>query len=161
MAAVEYFLKIDGIPGESEKKGHEKEIELMAWSWAEANAGTHAGGGGGGAGQVSMQDFSFQMTVNKASPELFMACATDKHIAAALLTCREAGGKQQEYLKIKFTDFLVSSYNIGPGGGSVKPVESVAFNFAKIEFSYAPQKKDGSLDAYVTHWVNAKTGETK
>jgi len=157
--AVEYFLKINGAPGESAKKGHANEIELQSWSWGETNSGTHAGGGGGGAGQVAMQDFSFRMVVNKASPELFLKCATGKHIDEALLTCREAGGQQQEYLKIKFTDFLVSSYQIGPGSGD-KPEEQITFNFAKIELNYAPQKKDGSLDAYVTHWVNVNTGES-
>ena len=33
-------------------------------------------GGGGGAGKVAMQDFSFTMSVNKASPKLLLACAT-------------------------------------------------------------------------------------
>jgi type VI secretion system secreted protein Hcp len=162
MAAVEYFLKVTGIPGESAKKGHENEIDLVSWSWGETNSGSHAVGGGGGAGQVAMQDFSFQMVVNKASPELFLKCATGKHIDEATLTCREAGGKQQEYLKIKFTDFLVSSYQVGPSGNpdQIKPVENITFNFAKIQVDYAPQKKDGSLDAYVSHWVNVNTGES-
>ena len=104
-----------------------------------------------------MQDFSFSMTVNKASPALFLKCATGKHITEALLTCREAGGQQQEYLKIKFTDFLVSSFQTGGSDGSVKPTESITLNFAKIQIDYAPQKPDGSLDAYVTHWYDLKT----
>jgi type VI secretion system secreted protein Hcp len=154
--AVDYFLKIDGVPGESEKTGHKDEIEIESWSWGETNSGSSATGGGAGTGKVTMQDFSFAMTINKASPKLFLSCATGKHIKEALLTCREAGGKQQEYLKIKFADLLISSYQTGGSGTAVKPVEQITFNFTKIELSYAPQKKDGSLGPYVTHWYNLK-----
>src|SRR5208283_5279589 len=111
------------------------------WSWGATNSGSHASGTGGGVGQVVMNDFTFQVPVNKASPGLFLACSTGKHIPDALLTCREAGGKQQEYLKIKFTDLLISSYNTGGGSDSVKPMESITINFAQIELSYAAQKK--------------------
>ena len=91
MAAVDYFLKIDGIPGESTDSKHKNEIDIESWSWGEANSGSHAYGGGGGAGKVSVQDFNFTMHVNKASPKLFLACATGQHIKEALLTCRKAG----------------------------------------------------------------------
>jgi type VI secretion system secreted protein Hcp len=156
MASVDYFLKIDGIPGESTDSKHKNEIDLQSWSWGEANAGTHAGGGGGGAGKVAMQDFNFTMKVNKASPKLFLACATGQHIKEALLICRKAGKEQQEYLKIKFSDLLISSYQTGGSGGDVVPVDQISFNFSKIETSYAPQKPDGSLDAPVVHNYSVK-----
>ena len=155
-AAVDFFLKIEGAPGESTKENHKDEIELESWSWGESNSGSSASGGGGGAGKVAMQDFSFAMTVNKASPKLFLSCATGKHIKEASLTCRKAGGKQEEYLKIKFTDLLISSYQTSGSSASVVPLEQITFNFAKIEFSYAPQKSDGSPGPYVTHWYNVK-----
>lgn len=151
MAAVDYFLKIKDIPGEATDNKHKGEIDLMSWSWGESNSGTHGGGGGGGAGKVAMQDFRFTMRVNKASPKLFLACATGQHIPEATLCCRKAGKEQQEYLKIKFTDLLVASYETGGSGGDVVPVEQIALNFAQIEISYAPQKPDGKLDSPVVH----------
>ena len=39
MAAVDYFLKIDGIDGESQDSKHKDEIELESWSWGEQNVG--------------------------------------------------------------------------------------------------------------------------
>jgi type VI secretion system secreted protein Hcp len=149
--AVDYFLKIDGIPGESTDNKHKNEIDILSWSWGESNSGSHAYGGGGGAGKVALNDFSFTMNVNKASPKLFLSCANGSHIKEALLICRKAGKEQQEYLKIKFTDLLVSSYQTGGSSGDVVPVESVTFNFDKIEISYAPQKKEGGLDSPVVH----------
>ena len=141
MAAVDYFLKINGIPGESTDDKHKDEIDIESWSWGETNSGSHAYGGGGGAGKVAMEDFTFTMRVNKASPKLFLACATGQHIPDALLICRKAGKQQQEYLKIKFTDLLVSSYKTGGSPSDVVPTDQIAFNFAKLEISYAPQKQ--------------------
>ena len=149
MAAVDYFLKVDGIDGESTDDKHKNEIDVESWSWGESNSGTHAGGGGGGAGKVSFQDISFASRVSKASPKLMLACATGQHIKKAVLTCRKAGGDQQEYMIWTFSDLLVSSFQIGGSQGDVVPVEQVSLNFSKVEFEYKPQKPDGSLDAPV------------
>ncbi len=151
--AVDYFLKLDGIEGESQDSKHKGEIDLEAWSWGENNAGSHAYGSGGGAGKVDMHDFSFTMRVNKASPKLLLACANGSHVKTALLTCRKAGKDQQEYLKIKFTDLLVSSFQTGGSSGDVVPVDQIAINFSKIEYEYAEQKPDGTLGTKVpVHW---------
>jgi type VI secretion system secreted protein Hcp len=160
VAQVDYFLKIDGIDGESLQKGHEKEIELMSFSWGESNAGSFSGNLGGGSGKVSMQDFHFTVPINKSSPKLFLACATGEHIKSAVLVCRKAGKTQQEFLKWKFTDLLISSYQTGGSGGAdVVPIDQVSFNFTKIEVSYAPQKQDGSLDAALPAGYDLKSGQ--
>lgn len=146
MASVDYFLKIEGIPGESTDAKHKAEIDVESWSWGETNAGTHVGGGGGGAGKVVMQDFHFVMKVNKASPKLFLACASGQHIPKAVLVCRKAGTEQQEFLTITMTDLLVSSYQTGgSAGSSVVPTDQISLNFSKIEWEYKEQKPDGSL----------------
>ena len=150
MAAVDYFLKIDGIEGESHDTKHGKEIDLESWSWGESQSGTHSGGGGGGAGKVSMQDFNFVMKVNKASPKLLKACATGEHIKSAVLTCRKAGKEQQEFLKITLSDLLVSSFQTGGSGGSgIVPTDQISLNYAKIEYEYKAQKPDGNLDGAI------------
>lgn len=142
--AADYFLKINGIDGESADADHKNEIDVMSWSWGASNAGTMSWGGGGGAGKVQMNDFSFTMHMNKASPKLAHACATGQHIATAVLTCRRAGGKQEKYLVITFTDVMVSSYQTGGSGDGGIPLESITLNFAKIETEYFVQDKSGS-----------------
>ena len=149
MAAVDYFLKVDGVPGESTDDKHKNEIDVESWSWGETQGGTHMGGGGGGAGKVSMQDFHFVMKVSKASPLLMLRCATGTHIKEAVLVCRKAGGDQQEFLTVKMSDLLVSSYQTGGSSGGIVPTDQVALNFSKIEFDYKEQKADGSLGAPV------------
>ena len=146
MAAVDYFLKIDGIEGESTDAKHKGEIELHSFSWGETQAGAGAGrGAGGGAGKVTMQDLHVATRVSKASPKLMLACATGKHIKLATLVARKAGKDQQEFLVYKFTDVLVSSYQTGGAQGDV-PTDQVSFNFGRIDVEYRAQKADGSLD---------------
>ena len=150
MAQVDYFLKMDGIKGESNDAKHKEEIELESWSWGVTQSGTSAKGSGSGAGKAVAQDLHFIKKHDQASPVLFASCATGKHFPNAVLTARKAGGEQQEYLTIKMSDLLVSSYQVGGSqGGDVVPTDQVSLNFSKIEFIYKPQKPDGTLGADV------------
>ncbi len=144
--AVDFFLKIEGIDGESKDSKHAGEIDVLGWSFGASQSGSMSYGGGGGSGKVAMQDFTFQMRMCKATPKLLLHCANGKHIPSATFVARKAGEQQQEYMKIKFSDILVSSYSTGGGGGGEDPIESIALNFSKIEFEYREQKKDGTLD---------------
>ena len=47
MAAVDYFIKFDGIKGESADAKHKDEIDVESWSWGETHAGTGPAGGAG------------------------------------------------------------------------------------------------------------------
>ena len=160
MAAVDYFLKIDGIEGESQDSKHKGEIELFSWSFGATQGGTSAGGGGGGAGKVSMQDFHFVMRANKSTPKLFLACAGGDHIKNAVLTCRKAGKDQQEYLKWTFSDFLVSSYQTGGSASSdVVPMDQISLNFSKIQTQYQEQKPDGTLSGAISAGWDVKANK--
>ena len=161
--AVDYFLKIEGIDGESQDAKHKGEIELASWSWGESNAGAghFGGGGGGGAGKVSMQDFHFTSRVDKSSPKLFLACASGQHIKTAVITCRKAGGAPltataasgdqiaptpgDAFLAYKLADVFVSSYQIGGGVDSELPAVQFSLNFAKIEVDFRPQNAEGGF----------------
>jgi len=157
MAAVDYFLKIEGIPGESKDKTYKDTIHLESWSFGQSQGGTFGTGGGGGAGKVVMGDFHFAQKVCKASPLLFKACAKGDHIASAQLICRKAGGEQIDFLNFTFTDLLVSSYQVGGHGGSdVIPTEQVALNFTKIEIAYKEQDQKGKALGAVKAWYDLK-----
>jgi type VI secretion system secreted protein Hcp len=150
VAQVDYFLKIAEVPGESTDDKHKGEIELESWSWGEVNSGTAGHGAGAGSGKVQPQDFNFTKKLDKASPVLLAACALGNHFKTAILTCRKAGGGQQEYLKITLEECMVSSYQLGGSSGSATvPFEQVALNFSKLEMAYKEQKADGSLGGEV------------
>ena len=85
---------ITGIKGESHDAEMKSKgcIDVEGWSWGQTNLGIGHAGGGHGAGKVVAQDIHFVMKMNKASPDLFLACATGKHIPSAVLIGRKAGG---------------------------------------------------------------------
>jgi len=145
MAAVDYFLKIDGIKGESTDDKHKGEIEIESFHWGAVNEADRSSRSAGlGAGRVAIQDMHISKKNDSASPLLFLACATGQHIKQVLLTCRKAGGKQEDYMKVTLSDAMVSSYQAS-GGGQVVPTDQFSLNFAKLEFSFSPQTATGGL----------------
>jgi type VI secretion system secreted protein Hcp len=147
MAAFDYFLKVDGIPGESTDAKHKGEIDVESWSWGETQPGPPAGtGSGGGAGKVHIQDLQVTANVSKASPQLMLACASGQHIKSAVLTGRRGGGAQLEFLTFSLSDVLVTSYQTG-GSEAGPPVDALSLNFSKIQIEYKEIQPDGKLGA--------------
>lgn len=145
--AVDMFIKIGDVEGESSDKSHGKEIDVLAWSWGMSQSGNMHQGGGGGAGKVSIQDMSITKWVDKSSPNLMMACSNGKHFPEATLTIRKAGGEAPvEYLIITLKEVLVSSVSTGGSGGEDRLTENVSLNFAQVQVDYQPQKADGAKD---------------
>jgi type VI secretion system secreted protein Hcp len=154
--ATDYFLQISGIPGESRDDKHKDWIDVLSWSWGEEHPAAPATGSGAGAGKVRFQDFAFMTRISKASPALFLACASGQHLKEAKLVARKAGKGQQEYLTWTFSDLLVTSYQTNGSGGDDTVLDSVSLNFSKAVVSYKAQKADGSLDTPITVGWDAK-----
>ena len=145
--AVDIFIKIGDIKGESMDKAHKDEIDVLNWSWGMAQSGNMHVGGGGGAGKVNIQDLSLTKYVDKASPNLMMLCASGKHIDKVKLTVRKAGGESQvEYMVINLEEVLVTSLSTGGSGSDDRLTENVTLNFAQVMVDYQPQKADGTKD---------------
>jgi type VI secretion system secreted protein Hcp len=134
---MDYFLKIDGIQGESADAKHKGEIELVSFGWG-VDVERGGGSGGGGAGRARFQPFHFTMLTNKASPQLFLSTVSGKHLKEATLSVRRAGKQALEYLKIKFTEVFVTSFH--EEAGPETPTELIAFDFGRIEIEYSAQR---------------------
>jgi type VI secretion system secreted protein Hcp len=158
MAAVEYFLKLDGIPGESQDDEHKEEIEVISWCWSETSTAPVVVGGGG-ARKPTMQDVGFVIPVSRASPKLFLACASGTHISQAILTCRRADGDRREFLKYTFSDVLVLSFEInGSAASDLGITNQISLNFKRIEKEYTRQKEDGTLESVRAGWDLDRNG---
>jgi type VI secretion system secreted protein Hcp len=155
------FLKIDGIDGESQDASHANEIDVLSFSFGVTQTISDPSGGGGGAGKATFADISFSKRLDKASPKLYEACASGKHIAQAILTLRRDGEKGVEYYKVTLSDVLVSSISTGGSAGDAVPTETLSLNYTRIEWEYTPQKDDGSTGGSVkSGWdlsTNTKT----
>lgn len=132
-AAVDYFLKLEGVDGEATAKGHEKEIELLSYSWGVSNPG---------ASGARAQELSVVKTMDKSTPKLMLSCATGQPIPLGVITLERpnpAGtGEPVPYLVITMSDILVSSYQTSSSSSDPMPVESLSLNFTKVEFKYTP-----------------------
>jgi type VI secretion system secreted protein Hcp len=145
--AFDAFLKIEGVDGESTRKGFEKQMEIQSFSFGASNPSTiGAGGGGGGGGKVSVSSFNIMKRSDSASPLLVLACCQGDHYAKASVTLNKSAGKAPiDFIKYEFEEVYVDNIQwSGSSGGDDTPTESVSFSFAKVAITYTPQKPDGS-----------------
>ena len=126
MAVVDYFLKIDGIEGESQDDKHKGEIEILSWEWSEHQAGTMAHGAGGGAGKVSMKDFTFTMRICKASPKLMVACAGGDHIGYRGLPLLGTIDEAPDLVQRERVDHLYVALPLDEHGKVVQVIQSAS-----------------------------------
>ena len=144
--AVDAFLKLEKIDGESQDEKHANEIDILAWSWGMSQSGSLHEGGGGGVGKANVQDLSVTHWVDKSMPNLMKALAQGTHIPTGTLTCRKAGDKSLEFLIVELKDILVTSVSTGGSGGEDRFTVNTTLNFREVELKYQPQNKDGAKD---------------
>jgi type VI secretion system secreted protein Hcp len=157
MSQVDYFLKIDGIPGESLDRTHKDAIDVLSWSWGVQHTGTMAYGGGGGEGRASFHDFNFTHYIDKSSPVLMKACATGEHIKEATIHARKTGEGQNDFLKVTFTDVLVSSFREGGDLDGVIDNTSLRYKTVAEQFG-EPITIDIDARAAGTAQLDVRTG---
>ena len=142
--AVDAFLKLGDLKGESQVEGFEEQIQVLSWSWGMSQSGTTHTGTGGGAGKVNVQDMAVTHYVDTASPNIIMACCSGKHFEEAVLTLRKAGEDPLEYLSITMKDVIVTSVSAGGSDGEERNAENFTLNFGKFKYSYQPQDNKGA-----------------
>ena len=133
--ALDAFLKIDGIPGESADEAHKDSIEVLGYSFdmttpIDVAAGLKSG-------RIQLSPLTIQKVVDKASAILTMACRTNMPIKEVTLELCRATGKKEKYFEYRLSKAHVSRIhvvkNLQSGG---LPIEEVSFVFAKIEWTY-------------------------
>jgi type VI secretion system secreted protein Hcp len=144
MGHADYFLKIEGIEGESKDHKHKGEIELLSWSYWH----------GGGAGAAVYFGISFTAAISKATPKLSQACSNGTHFPKAVLTVRKAGGRQEEYLKWILTNVFVHVHQTaGTKISKQAAIEQASLQCERMEQEYREQKHDGTLaGAFKAGW---------
>ncbi len=145
----DYFLKIDGIPGESTNSRHHGEIDLVSFSFGLQSGTGHTPGVG--TGKVAFQDLHFTARINKASPKLFLACASGQRVKSAVLTGERSNGQKfEKFLEVDLRDVLVSSYQASGHQGQEPPTDEVSLGFRTIKFtdiSFTPGGTAGHTEA--------------
>lgn len=155
--AVDYFLKLDGIQGESQDANHKDEIQIMSWSWGASQVSSVAGTGGSGAGKADLSDFSIMTYFDKATPKFFKSIGAGTHIKSGTMSAIKSGADGKPYLKVDFKEMFVSSLQIS--GSSEIPTVSVSFSYNEIKIDYSVQDENGNLKS--TGPITYNTKENK
>ncbi|NOQ13548.1 MAG: type VI secretion system tube protein Hcp [Methyloprofundus sp.] len=147
--AVDMFLELDGIDGESKDAAYTDKIDVLAWSWGASQSGTFHSGGGGGSGKANFQDISVTKYIDSSTNALLSHVAKGTHIAKGKLIVRKAGDTPVDYLIIEMEKIMVTSYSTGGSGGEDQLTENLTLNFAKYKLGYQKQNDKGGKDGGV------------
>lgn len=126
LAAVDAFIKFDGVTGESHQPGRTGWFEIDSWSFGVSQGGGSIGsnGGGHGAGKVAVHDISITKKVDKASPKLAQASLTGKHFPKVTLDVKT--------LHYVFEDVVITSVQTqGSMGGGI-PREVIKMSYVNV-----------------------------
>ena len=142
MAAVDMFLKIDNVTGESLDDKHRGEIDVLAWSWGQSTGAARTGRGTVPA--VCIQDLSLTKYIDSASPELIMNSLVGEVAPTAVLVIRKAGARPLDFLTLTMRNVTVAAYNTGGSGGEDRLTENVVLHFESMQGKYQKQNSDGA-----------------
>src|SRR5579863_9358535 len=155
--AVDYFLKLDGIQGESADDQHKNEIQIMSWSWGASQVSSVSGTGGSGAGKADLSDFSVMTFFDKATPKFFKSIGAGTHIKTGTMSAVKSGADGKPYLKVDFKELFVTSLHIT--ATNEIPTASISFSYNEIKIDYSTQNEMGNLTS--TGAVSYNTKQNK
>lgn len=132
-----YFLKLDGVQGESQSPRHIGEIEIFGFFWGEPEDR----GAGGGPGKASFNNLVVFKQADKTSPFLRLASAEGQHIRHGALIIEkisESGGLLHSLI-INFKSILINfvTYTGNSSGVTGNAMETVGLNFESKEWVYS------------------------
>lgn len=140
--AYDYFLKLDGIPGDSTNEKFANQIQVFSFSFGASNPQPAAGA----KGKVNLSSLSLQTEVSIASPKLLLACEQGKQLKSGVLTAVSADGTgaSAPVLQLSLQPVRVESVSYGGASGGGRPSESISLSYNALTFSFTPVDASGA-----------------
>jgi type VI secretion system secreted protein Hcp len=158
---LDYFLSIDGIPGDCTERGFEGQIVVAAWSWKEEFDPTVAPPSGSPI-PLRVSPLVVSKRFDRATPKLMLACASRQPLGRAVLSCVTAGGVKPTVLRVTLTNLHISSYQArggdDPEDSSVW--EDCGLAFESIELEFTELRPNGAAAGVVRGGWNVRTDQS-
>jgi type VI secretion system secreted protein Hcp len=144
--AIDVYLQIDGIKGESMDDKHKDWIECTSvqWGMSQPKSATASTGGGHTAERAELDDIRFQKLADLSSPLLMQTCVMGRTIPKARFEFLRADGQGEriKYFEIELENVLIGKVMPIVHEGSILN-ETVGLKFSKVKWKYSQQKIGG------------------
>jgi type VI secretion system secreted protein Hcp len=144
--AIDVYLSIDGIKGESSDAGHTGWIECTSAQWGvkQPKSATASTAGGHSAERCEHKSIAITKLADLSSPILMQTCSAGRTIPKARLEFMRADGdgKPVKYYEVELENVLIGSVDQSVHQG-VGLQDSVTIKFGKVRWKYTQQKISG------------------
>ena len=144
--AIDVYLYIDGIKGESADDRHKDWIECKSVNFGveQPKSATASTGGGHTAERCEHRDIVISKLADLASPILLQTCAAGRTIPKAKFEFMraDAQGERVKYFEIEIENVLIGAVAPSVEEGDIL-TEEVGFKFSKVRWKYTQQKITG------------------
>lgn len=144
--AIDVYLQIDGIKGESSDGAHKDWIECSSVQWEvlQPKSATASSSGGHTAERCEHTPITVSKLADLATPLLLQNCSSGKTIPKAKFEFMRADGKGEriKYFEIELVNVLISSVTPSVSEGDILK-ETVGLKYSQVKWKYVQQKISG------------------
>ena len=144
--AIDVYLQIDGIKGESSDSGHKDWIECSSVNWGvlQPKSATASSSGGHTAERCEHTAITIDKLADLATPLLLQNCSSGKTIPKAKFEFLRADGQGEriKYFEIELINVLISSVAPSVSEGDILK-ETIALKYSQVKWKYVQQKISG------------------
>lgn len=144
--AIDVYLQIDGIKGESTDSTHKDWIECSSVEWEvlQPKSATASSSGGHTAERCEHTAITLSKLADLSTPLLLQNCSSGKTIPKAKFEFMRADSKGEriKYFEIELVNVLISSVAPSVSAGDILS-ETVGLKYSQVKWKYIQQKIGG------------------